>query len=59
MDERNLSDDDVQGINNLIAGGRADPNLLAYVVTKDNSTSYQTYVYDKGDRTDDSPGCDL
>ena len=37
----------------------ADSNLLAYVVTKDNSTSYKTYVYDKSNRDKTSPGCSL
>lgn len=59
MDERTLSDDDRQFISGLIQNGIADTDMLAYIVTKDNSTQYHTYVYDKSKRTSTSPGCDL
>jgi hypothetical protein len=59
MDERNLSDDDRDFIRNLIDSGRADPNMLAYVVTKDEESRYFNYVYDRSKRNSDMPGCDL
>lgn len=67
MDERMLSGEDRQFINQLIArtgSVTADPNMLAYVTTKDGSStttydSYSTYVYDKSERDRTSPGCDL
>ena len=60
MDERLMSGDDRENLRNLIEGGRTDPNVLAYIVTKDNNTDgYHNYVYDKGDRNDTSTGCDL
>jgi hypothetical protein len=63
MDERMLSSADRSFIRGLIDGSgtkwSADTNLLAYVVTKDNSIGYKTYVYDKSDRDKTHPGCTL
>jgi hypothetical protein len=63
MDERTLSSADRSFITGLIDSSNdrwsADSKLLAYVVTKDESTSYHTYVYDKSNRNRTSPGCDL
>jgi hypothetical protein len=63
MDERMLSLADRQFITGLISSSNshftADTNLLAYIVTKDESTSYKTYIYDKSNRNRTSPGCDL
>lgn len=63
MDERTLSGPDRTFIQNItsngIPNGTVDPNLMAYVTTKDNDTSYHTYVYDKSNRTRTSSGCDL
>jgi hypothetical protein len=63
MDQRMLSDADrsfIRGLTSNTTGNwSADTNLLAYVVTNDNSTSYKTYVYDKSNRDKTSPGCSL
>ncbi|HYJ83657.1 MAG TPA: hypothetical protein VEW26_12555 [Allosphingosinicella sp.] len=63
MDQRMLSDPDRSFISGLIGSSNsnwsADTNLLAYVVTNDNTTSYKTYVYDKSNRGKTSPGCSL
>ena len=66
-DRRTLSGEDRQFINQLLGlTGRytTDPNLMAYVTTRDGGSdehfdAYSTYVYDKSDRNKTDPGCDL
>lgn len=63
MDERTLSTADREFITGLIGSSNthftADTKMLAYIVTKDGTSAYHTYVYDKSNRNRTSPGCDL
>jgi len=59
MDERMLSSEDRSFINTLISNYGADPNLVAYINTKDETGVAKTYAYDSSHRSATSPGCSL
>ena len=62
LDQRLVSDADrefIQNLESLTGAIRADPNMLVYIVTKDESAQYHAYVYDKSERDSESPGCTL
>jgi hypothetical protein len=59
-DERLLSGPDRSFIRDLISGGRADPNMVAYINTADDTVGgAKTYAYDSQHRNNPNAGCTL